>query len=430
MTSIPSQPESGHRIDLVSTPGSTDLSIRSPASTPSPTRPPAGTALPHGSTRRTIDAASTGGSAVGPIDAVSTPATTELALDSASTSRATARPIGVLLVNLGTPQSPAVVDVRRYLREFLSDPDVVQISRALWLPILYGVVLPFRSPKSARLYERIWTAAGSPLLVNSLRQRDRLATELGPSFHIALGMRYGAPSLSEAIDELVRAGCDRIVALPMFPQYSTTTSGSVVRAIAHDLEMRRRPPEIVNIAPWHTNHGYIAALAARVHDAARDARIEHYVMSFHGVPASYVARGDPYREQCLATAQELARELGLADGRWSTVFQSRFGPQEWLRPYADEYVPELAARHKRVLLTTPGFAADCLETLEEIQLRLREQFLAAGGEDLVVVPALNDHPLWIQSLANLVRGALEPAALARALPSAGPIGRPTEDARP
>ncbi len=347
-----------------------------------------------------------------------------------STTGAAAPPIGVLLVNLGTPRSPAVVDVRRYLREFLSDPDVVQLSRALWLPILYGIVLPFRGPKSARLYERIWTAEGSPLLVNSLKQRERLAAELGPSFHVVLGMRYGLPSLREAIDDLVMAGCNRIVALPLFPQYSTTTSGSVVRAIEQELEMRRRPPELLTVAPWHTDRGYITALAARVDDAARDARIEHYVMSFHGVPASYVARGDPYREQCVATARELARELGLTDAHWSVVFQSRFGPQKWLRPYADEYVPDLAGRHRRVLLTTPGFVADCLETLEEIQLRLREQFLAAGGEDLVVVPALNDYPLWIRSLANLVRGALDAAAPARALRSEAPVDRSTKDVRP
>jgi ferrochelatase len=323
-----------------------------------------------------------------------------------------------------------VVDVRRYLREFLSDPDVVQISRALWLPILYGVVLPFRSPKSARLYERVWTAEGSPLLVNSLKQRERLAAELGPSFRVVLGMRYGTPSLREAIDDLVVARCDRIVVLPMFPQYSTTTSGSVVRAIEQELEMRRNPPEILTVAPWHTDRGYITALAARVDDAARDARIEHYVMSFHGVPASYVTRGDPYREQCFDTAGALARELGLTDEHWSVVFQSRFGPQEWLRPYADEYVPDLAGRHRRVLLTTPGFVADCLETLEEIQLRLREQFLAAGGEDLVVVPALNDHPLWVRSLAKLVRGTLERAATAGEIPGEGPIRHSTSDVRP
>jgi ferrochelatase len=311
-----------------------------------------------------------------------------------------------LIVNVGTPRSPAVADVRHYLREFLSDPDVIQINRALWWPILHGIVLPFRSPKSARLYARIWSAEGSPLLVNSLKQRERLAAELGPSFRVALGMRYGTPSLSEAIDELLREGCDPIVAAPMFPQYSTATSGSVDRAIEHEIAVRPRASRLVRLAPWHANPGYIAALAARIHDVAADQRIDHHVMSFHGVPASYIARGDPYRDRCVTTAGMLARELGLPDDHWSMVFQSRFGRQEWLQPYANEYVPALASRHRRVLVTTPGFVADCLETLEEIHLRLREQFLSAGGEELVVVPALNDHPLWIRSLAALIRSAL------------------------
>lgn len=331
----------------------------------------------------------------------------------AAAPRSNAGHVGVLLANIGTPDSPAVPDVRRYLREFLWDPDVVQTNRVLWWFVLHGIVLPFRGPKSARLYQRIWTPKGSPLLVNSLVQRERLAQELGRSFHVVLGMRYGAPSLAGALDELVHAGCDRAVILPLFPQYSRSTTGSIERAVHRELERHPRPLALVNVPDWHSDSAYIRALAERTRDAASGARIEHYVMSFHGLPESTVAQGDPYRDQCFATARALARELRLRDESWSIVFQSRLGRRAWLQPYADQYVRALAARFKRVLVTTPGFAADCLETLEEICLRLRASFLAAGGEDLVVVPALNDHPTWIRGLAELVNRALENPIAAR-----------------
>jgi ferrochelatase len=300
-----------------------------------------------------------------------------------------------------------VSDVREYLREFLADPDVVQVPRIVWWPLLHGIILPFRAPRSARLYERIWTAEGSPLLVHSRKQRDALAHALGEQFQVALGMRYGAPSIRSAIDELEQLDCDPVIAAPLFPQYSTTTTGSVLRAVRGELARRDRAVRLLEMAPWHASRGYIDALAELVRGAAGGQRIDHYVISFHGIPESYAARGDPYGERCRETATALARQLGLDEAQWSLVFQSRFGPQAWLRPYADDLVPSLARTCRRVLVTMPGFVADCLETLEEIGLRLRDRFREAGGEELVVVPALNEDPRWIASLAEWVRGALE-----------------------
>ncbi len=322
--------------------------------------------------------------------------------------RPIARRIGVLLANVGTPRSPSVADVRRYLREFLSDPDVIQVPRLVWWPVLHAIILPFRAPSSARLYGRIWTAEGSPLLTNSERQRTALANALGERFHVALGMRYGSPSIRAAFDEFAQLGCDTLIAVPLFPQHSNTTTGSVLRGIRGEIARRDRQVDLVELPPWHTSDGYLEALCERIRETADGQRIEHYVMSFHGIPASYAARGDRYGERCRETAIALARRLGLGDEQWSLVFQSRFGPQAWLGPYADEYVPSLAKKFGRVLVTTPGFAADCLETLEEIGLRLREQFRAAGGDDLVVVPALNDDPRWIASLAEWIRIAADP----------------------
>ena len=312
-------------------------------------------------------------------------------------------PVGVILCNLGSPASPETADVRRYLAEFLADPRVVEANPVVWWLVRNLVVLPFRPRASARLYRSIWTRDGSPLIVESRRQAEWLARELGAGFRVRLAMRYGEPSIAVAVEDLCAAGCERIVLLPLFPQYSAPTSGSVYAAVYAALAARRVQPALRVVPPYFDDPGYVRALAARVVEATAGTRIDHHVFSFHGLPASYVARGDPYRDQCERTAAALARELALPPDRWSIVFQSRFGREPWLEPYADRYVPALARRAPRVSIAMPGFTADCLETLEEIAIRLRESFVEAGGEQLVVVPALNDHPAWLEALAALVR---------------------------
>jgi ferrochelatase len=308
----------------------------------------------------------------------------------------------VLLANVGSPDGPDPRAVRRFLAEFLSDPQVVDLPRALWLPLLRGVVLPLRSKSSARLYARIWTSEGSPLLVHSRRQRDLLASRLGSDFSVALGMRYGRPSLASAIDELSDAGCRRVVLVPLFPQESFSTTGSVRAETERRVREGGGRVDLRTVRACFEDAGYIRALAQRVRDARAGAHVDHHVFSFHGLPEKSVARGDPYRGQCEATARSLALELSLSDAEWTLAYQSRFG-RSWLRPFTDEVARALAGRGFSVLVATPGFAADCLETLEEIGIRLRETFRSAGGRELIVVPALNDQPAWIDTLARLVR---------------------------
>jgi ferrochelatase len=328
----------------------------------------------------------------------------ERARASGSERRAPGAPHGVLLVNLGTPDSASVGDVRRFLREFLSDPRVVELHPLLWKPLLNGVILPLRAPRSARLYASVWTPEGSPLLMHSRRQSSALAAELGDGWHVALGMRYGTPSLASALDELARAGCDRVVVCAAFPQYSNATTGTAWAAVSALAANRRAQPALASVPPFAADAGYVDALAARVRERIGAARVDHHVFSFHGLPAECARCGDPYPEQCRATATALARTLDLADGRWSLAYQSRFGRARWLEPDTETLVLGLArAGARRVAIAMPGFVCDCLETLEEIGLRLAESFHAAGGEELLVVPALNDHPAWIAALADLVR---------------------------
>jgi ferrochelatase len=325
----------------------------------------------------------------------------ELSPGEASADDRGQRSIGVLLVNLGTPDSPRVRDVRRYLREFLSDRKVVQLSPWIWRPILEGIVLPLRAPRSAELYRSVWTDEGSPLLVHSRRQCELLAARLGERFFVRLGMRYGTPSIASALDEIHARGCERVLLFPLFPQYSASTTGTACSAVDRALERRRFQPSLQTVPPFPSDPGYIDALAARIGEVQDGA--QHFVVSFHGLPQAYVDRGDPYLEHCRATSLALQRRLGIADERWSLVFQSRFGREVWLRPYADEDVPALARTRSRVLIAMPGFTADCLETLEEIGLRLRSAFVRAGGEELIVVPGLNEHPAWIDAMERIVR---------------------------
>jgi ferrochelatase len=317
----------------------------------------------------------------------------------------TAAPVGVLAVNLGSPAAPTTEALRDYLREFLSDRRVVTLPPLVWQPILRAFVLPRRAPRSAELYRRVWTAEGSPLVAIGTRQVAALAARLGPGFRVRLAMRYGQPALHEGLAGLLAAGCAPLVLLPLFPQWAGATVGSV-RAAAHAALAQLAPTAtLLDVPSWPADPHYIAAVADRCRQAAAGQRIDHHVFSFHGLPRRMIEHGDPYADECATTARALADALGLAPGDWSQVWQSRFGPVEWLRPYADEAVPALAARHRRVLVACPGFVADCLETLDEIGHLLAARFRAAGGEALLLAPCANDHPRLVEALAGLVQRA-------------------------
>lgn len=316
--------------------------------------------------------------------------------------------LGVLITNLGTPEAPTPGALRRYLREFLWDPRVVEMPRPLWWLILNGIILNVRPRRSARAYATVWTEQGSPLMEISRRQREALASALsarlpGP-VNVALGMRYGRPSIAEGLERLRAAGARRILVLPLYPQYSASTTGSTFDALAEVLKRWRWVPELRFVNHYHDDPAYIAALAAhiRAHWEAQG-RGERLVFSFHGVPRRYLLAGDPYHCQCHKTARLTAEALGLAQDQWLVTFQSRFGREEWLRPYTDETMQALPGKGVRsVDVVCPGFSADCLETLEEIAGQNREIFEQAGGERFAYIPALNDDPAHIEALAGLV----------------------------
>ncbi len=316
--------------------------------------------------------------------------------------------LGVLLVNLGTPDAPTTADVRRYLAEFLSDPRVIETPRWLWWPILHGFILRVRPARSAKNYRKIWTDEGSPLLVHSRAIASKLATRLTErvvgNVHVALGMTYGEPSLGAALDELHAANARRIVVLPLYPQYSGTTTGSVFDAVTALLSLRRWVPELRFITHYHDAPGYIDALADSIRDyRSANGSAEKLLFSFHGLPRKFLLAGDPYHCQCLKTARLVAEALDLTDASWLVTFQSRVGGEEWLRPYTDETVVALAEEKVTSLdVVCPGFAADCLETLEEIAMQNREFFIEAGGRDLNYIPALNDSDEHVAFLERLV----------------------------
>ncbi len=314
---------------------------------------------------------------------------------------------GILLVNLGTPDAPTPRAVRRYLAEFLWDSRVIEAPRWLWWLALHGVILRIRPRRAAHAYQTVWGADGSPLLAIGHRQSAALKKELTGRFnmpiHVALGMRYGTPSVASALHTLRQAGITRFVVLPLYPQYSATTTASVFDAVAATLRTWRVVPEMHFVAHYYDHPAYIAALAGsvRAHWAVHGTS-ERLLMSFHGLPERYRKAGDPYAEECHATARHLACALELPDTAWQLVFQSRFGREAWLQPYADATLRQLAGQGVRRLdVICPGFAADCLETLEETALQNRDIFLRAGGEQYHYIPALNDAPAHIAALADL-----------------------------
>jgi len=316
-------------------------------------------------------------------------------------------PVGVLLVNLGTPDSPEPAAIRRYLAEFLSDPRVIEIPGLIWKPILHGVVLPRRSTRIAPRYASIWMDGGSPLRVYSCRQAEgvqALLTERGLPVRVALAMRYGRPSLAKALDDLRGQGCERILTLPLYPQYSASTTATVVDAMGRLVQRLRDQPELRFVKRFHTDPGYVGALAAGIRAYwQRHGEPDRLLMSFHGLPRRCVDLGDPYARDCSETAQALADRLGLSQDRYAVTFQSRFGAARWLEPYTEPTLRELARSGVgRVDVACPGFVSDSLETLEEIDQMGRAAFMAEGGERFRYIPALNDNPLWVAALADLV----------------------------
>jgi ferrochelatase len=314
----------------------------------------------------------------------------------------------VLLCNLGTPDEPTAPAVRRYLAEFLSDPRVVEIPRAAWLPLLHGVILPLRSSKSAAKYATIWTPEGSPLKVWTVRQARRLQGALGERGHgvrVAHAMRYGNPSMASQLQALADAGADRILVLPAYPQYSGTTTASVIDAVAQWVQTRRSVPEIRFVNRYHDDRGYLKALAQRIQRHWQEhGRGDHLVMSFHGVPERTLLLGDPYHCECRKTARLLAEWLGLEATQYTVTFQSRFGKAKWLEPYTEPTLVAMAGKGLRsVDVVCPGFTSDCLETLEEIAQEAREAFLHAGGKAFQYIPCLNDDDAWIAALADIAQ---------------------------
>ena len=312
----------------------------------------------------------------------------------------------ILLCNLGTPDAPTAPALRRYLTEFLSDPRVVEIPRALWMPILHGVILRVRPAKSAKKYGSIWIPEGSPLRVWTEKQAKMLGGYLGERGHrvtVRFAMRYGSPSIASELDALKAQGATRILVLPLYPQYSGPTTASVIDAVASWSQRVRALPELRFVNHYHDDPGYIAALARSVSEHwMKNGKSDQLVMSFHGVPERSLHLGDPYHCECLKTARLVAERLSLAKDAYRVTFQSRFGKAKWLQPYTEPTLEQLARDGvKRVDVMCPGFAADCLETLEEIAQEARAAFIAAGGEVFHFIPCLNDRHDWIAALAAI-----------------------------
>ena len=317
----------------------------------------------------------------------------------------TSSQIGVLLVNLGTPEAPTGKALRPYLRQFLGDTRVIEYPRWLWQLILNGIILNVRPRRSAKLYAKIWTDEGSPLLVISQKLADKLQAELGEQAKIVLAMRYGRPSIAKGLAELRRANIKHIIILPLYPQYSATTVGTIFDDVFDVLKTWRWVPEIRTINGYHDHPLYIQALADSVREFWREnGRSQRLILSFHGIPKEYAQKGDPYPIYCCQTAQHVAAALDLDQDAWQITFQSRFGPQEWLQPYTDKTLVAWGEEGvKSVDTLCPGFAADCLETLEEMAQENRDIFLEAGGQTYQYIPALNDSPAHTALLSNLIR---------------------------
>ncbi|XP_055388909.1 ferrochelatase-like [Condylostylus longicornis] len=317
---------------------------------------------------------------------------------------ATEVPAGVLLVNLGTPTAATPTAVRKFLAPFLRDRRVVDVSPCLWLPLLHGVILPLRCSKVAKRYQAIWMDEGSPLFVYSQRQQQALATQLGPNIPVAIGMSYGDPSIAASVDALLSQGVKRLIVLPLFPQYCSSTTAAAWDALASALRNHRNLPEVRFICDYATHPQFIWALQEKIESSfATHGTPDKLLFSYHGILQKYVRQGDEYPQRCQATTDAVANGLALKQDRYLLSYQSRFGYGSWLGPYTDNVISQLAkdgVRHLQVV--TPGFSSDCLETLEEIADEAQSQFLKAGGEKLHYIPALNDSKSHIELLHSLV----------------------------
>lgn len=319
---------------------------------------------------------------------------------------------GVLLINLGTPQAPTAKALRPYLKQFLSDSRVIEIPKAVWWFILNGIILNVRPRKSAAKYASIWTAEGSPLLVNTRKQASLLKGLLGERGHrhlvVDYAMRYGQPSVQDTLLRMREAGVEQLVVVPLYPQYAGSSSATALDDVFRTLMRMRNMPALRTVRHFHDQPAYIQALAQSVREHWRQhGRGEKLVMSFHGVPRFTLDKGDPYHCECLKTGRLLAEALGLAKEEYVVCFQSRFGKAEWIKPYTTEVLGKLAKDGvKTVDMMCPGFVSDCLETLEEIAMEGKEDFLTQGGQAYRYIPCLNDHPDWIKALADLVENQL------------------------
>ncbi len=315
---------------------------------------------------------------------------------------------GILLTNLGTPDAPTAEALRNYLGEFLADPRITELPRWLWWFILHGVILRVRPRRSAKNYAKVWTENGSPLLhithLQALALQQAVNQQFSQPVTVAVGMRYGYPSIAEGLIQLQQANAQRILILPLYAQYSSATTGSTFDAVAQTLQKWRWIPELHFVTHYYAQEAYIQALAAQIQAYwATHGLPDKLLFSFHGTPKRFIDAGDPYYWHCQQTANLVATKLQLTNEQWQLVFQSRFGKEEWLKPYTDQTLTELAHSNiKRVDVICPGFAADCLETLEEIDQENRALFLAAGGSEFHYIPALNDNSLHINILLSLV----------------------------
>lgn len=330
---------------------------------------------------------------------------------------------GLLLVNLGTPDAPTTADVRRYLREFLSDPRVIDIPAPLRWLLLNLIILPLRPARSAEAYRKVWTDEGSPLLVHSQRLQQQVQQAL-PGVQVELGMRYGKPSLADALARLEQAGCGELTVFPLYPQFASSTTGSTLEAIYRQLAGRWNTPSVRVVPAFYDHPAFVEAIAQIGEPVLASFKPDHVLFSFHGLPERHLRRGDPagvclasrdccnsidsrnrncYRAQCFATARAVSAQLDLPEATTTVTFQSRLGSRaEWIKPYTDETLPKLAeAGVKRLAVFCPAFVADCLETTEEIGMQADETFRAAGGEALQLIPSLNAHPAWVQAVVEL-----------------------------
>jgi ferrochelatase len=313
---------------------------------------------------------------------------------------------GVLLIQLGTPDAPTVPALRCYLRQFLGDPRVIEAPRLKWWFVLNAFILPFRPRQSAAKYQRIWDAStGSPLLHWTRRQTEELQKAL-PDVPVAFGMQVGNPPVAATVHDLIARGVDRLVVLPMYPQYSATTTASATDVLFQALMRERRVPALRIVPPYYDHPAYLDAVTAVIRDdlAQLPWQPEHYLLSFHGLPIRYAQSGDPYATHVKRTTARLIQRLGWPRAQWTQTFQSLFGREEWLKPYTEQTLVRLAKQGvKRVFVATPGFTSDCLETIDEIGREAREAFQHAGGEQLRQCPCLNDHPTWIEAMKTIVR---------------------------